>query len=125
MPTMTRFPILFSPGYALFSRLVLLPPGKAYVEVDTHEVQVRMAWAFSARFPRSAIRSVTRVDRRPLSRGVHGLGGRWLVNGSADNLLALTLEPEQQGRVLGLPVSLHELWVSVVDPDGLTQALRG
>ena len=121
---MQRFPILFGPAYALLSRVALLPPSRSYVEVGEHEVHVRMAWAFDARFPRSAVRSVTPFDRSPISRGVHGYGGRWLVNGAGRNILALVLEPEQRARVLGAPVALRELLVSVEDPPALMNALQ-
>ena len=122
---MKRFAISFSPAYAVVSRLVLIPPARSFVEVGAQEVHVRMAWAFDARFPRSAVRMVTPYDRSPLSRGVHGFGGRWLVNGSGRDILMLMLEPDQRARVLGAPVTLRELLVSVEDPLGLIAELRG
>ncbi len=118
-----RFPIRFDRWYRALSRGVLLPPSDAFVEVDGGEVRVRMAWAFRARFPRSAVASVAAHPRIPLSRGVHGWAGRWLVNGSGDGVLELALVPEQRARVLGFPVRLRTLLVSVDDPAGLRSAL--
>ncbi len=119
-----RFAIRFDPAYRALSRAVLLPPSDAFVEVDVDEVRVRMAWAFRARFPRSAVASATAHRRRPLSRGVHGWRGRWLVNGSGDRIVELALRPEQRARVVGFPVRLRTLLVSVEDPEGLAAALR-
>jgi hypothetical protein len=83
-----------------------------------------MGWAFNARFPRQAIAATARLDKAPLSRGVHGLAGRWLVNGSGDRILVLDLQPSQQARVLGFPVRLRRLMVSVDDPEELATRLR-
>jgi hypothetical protein len=120
-----RFPILFGPVYAGLSRAVLLPPSSSFVEIDGDEVRVRMGWAFRARFPRSAVRSAAPSTLRPLSRGVHGQGGRWLVNGSAEGLVELVLDPRQRAYVLGFPVALRQLIVSVETPAALTAALVG
>ena len=118
-----RFPIRFDGFYRVISILSFLPPDDAYVALDGQDVSVRMAWGFRARLPRAAVAGVQRIALRPLSRGVHGWGGRWLVNGSAEGLLEITLRPEQRARVIGFPVRLHTLVVSVEDPEGLRAAL--
>lgn len=82
-----------------------------------------MGWAFRARFLRSMVISATRYEGRPLSRGVHGLAGRWLVNGAGDRLLQVDLRPAGEARVLGFPVSLRTLLVSVDDPEALASSL--
>ncbi len=121
----TRFPISFDAAYAALSRLLLLPPSDAYVELAGNEVKVRMAWGFRASFDRATVRSTSVLTTRPISRGVHGFNGRWLVNGSGDGILVLTLAPVQRGYVMGFPVRLKELQVSVEDPQGLARALGG
>lgn len=90
-----RFPIRFDGWYRLLSAMLLLPPSGAYVEVNDH-IRVQMGWAFRARFPRSVIKSVAEATEKPLSRGVHGFAGRWLVNGSAHGLLTIDLTPSQR-----------------------------
>ena len=115
----TRFPIRFDRLYGVLSSALLLPPADSYLEVRDDEVECRLGWAFRARFPRTAVTRATRLDRKPLSRGVHGFAGRWLVNGSGDRILAIDLEPQQRARVLGVPVRLQQLLVSVDDPDAL------
>jgi len=120
-----RFPILFEAWYAILSSALFLPPASSWVEVDCEEVRVRMGWAFRARFPKAAVTAAAEMHARPLSRGVHGFAGRWLVNGSGRGLLSIQLAPAQRGYVLGFPVRLRELMVSVVEPEALAAALTG
>jgi hypothetical protein len=119
-----RFPIRFEAWYRVLSSALLLPPSSAYVELSGDEVRVHMGWAFQSRLPKAAIASVAETPERPLSRGVHGLAGRWLVNGSGRGLLTIDLAPAQRGRVTGYPVSLRQLTVSVEEPAALMAALR-
>jgi hypothetical protein len=119
-----RFPIRFDAWYRMLSRALFLPPSSSYVEVSEREVRVRMAWAFRSHFPRSAVAVTTKTDKKPLSRGVHGFAGRWLVNGSAEGILIIHLSPAQRGYVMGFPVRLRELMVSVAEPEALAAALR-
>lgn len=119
-----RFPIRFDSAYRALSSLLLLRPSDSFVEVEGDEVRVRMGWAFRARFPRSAVVSASDFGERPLSRGVHGFAGRWLVNGSGDGIVRVVLEPRQRAYVLGFPVRLRELLVSVEAPADLRAALK-
>ena len=118
-----RFAISFDDKYAVLSRAVFLPPAGAYVELAGEEVLVRMSWAFQCRFARDRVASVSEVHRRPLARGVHGWGGKWLVNGSGDGILCITFRPPARAWVVGWPVRLRELLVSVEEPQELAQAL--
>ena len=120
----TRFPVSFDRWYAALSRLLGLPPATAYVELDGPEVRIRMGWAFRSRFPRSAIVAIGPLRMPPLSRGVHGFGGRWLVNGSRRGVLAIQLDPIQRAYVMGVPVRLRELMVSVTGAAELAAALE-
>ena len=118
-----RFPISFDRWYRVLSTVLGLPPSSSYVKVDEGQIEVRMGWAFRTRFPRAAVVSGAEVDIRPLSRGVHGFAGRWLVNGSARGIVRIELSPLQRAYVVGLPVRLHALLVSVTEPSALTGAL--
>jgi hypothetical protein len=85
MAAATRFPIKFEPAYALLSRSLFISPANSYVEIEDDRVSVRMAWAFRASVDRSAVQGTSVLGRRiPLTRGVHGWAGRWLVNGTGD-----------------------------------------
>ena len=119
-----RFPIRFDEWYGALSRALFMPPASSYVEVDSQQVCVQMSWAFRACFPRTAIVSAAETCERPLSRGVHGFAGRWLVNGSGQGILTIDLMPYQRGYVMGFPVRLQQLMVSVTEPEALAKALR-
>ena len=118
-----RFPIRFDPWYGRLSAAFFIPPEKCFLEVEEQDLAVHMAWAFRARFPRSAIASTSRLEKRPASRGAHGFDGRWLVNGSGDRILVIDLAPEQRAYVMGFSVRLRQLMVSVDDPTALAAAL--
>ncbi|MBR8830376.1 MAG: hypothetical protein N5P05_003472 [Chroococcopsis gigantea SAG 12.99] len=118
-----RFPISFDVWYVGLSSFLLMPPGASYVEVDREWVKVRMAWAFRSKFSRSAITSVTVAQKVGLTRGVHGFAGRWLVNGSGEGIVSITLNPRGRARVLGFPVRLRELLISVREPSNLIALL--
>ena len=118
-----RFPIRFDGVSRLMSKALMCSPSESYVEVDDDGVNVRMAWTFKAKFARSAVKGATATDKRPLSRGVHGWAGRWLVNGASDGILKIDLEPTQRAYVMGWPVRLRELMVSVDEPEALSAAL--
>ena len=119
--------------FDLFSRVLMTPLGlgarrsRICVEGGTADtgdiVHVQLGWAFRARFPRSAVAAIDRPTRAPISRGAHGWRGRWLVNGAGRPLVDITLEPRQRAWVMGFPVRLVHLIVSVDDPDGLIAAL--
>ena len=118
-----RFPLRFDAWYRPLSSLLLLAPTRSYVEIVNGLVHVRMAWAFRASFPQSSLTGVVRSESHPLSRGVHGMAGRWLVNGSGSDIVAMDLNPIGRGYVMGFPVKLRQLLVSVEDPEGLIRAL--
>ena len=101
-----------------------MTPSKCYIEVDREQVYVQMSWAFRSRFPRSAVAAVTEAGKHPISRGVHGFAGRWLVNGSGQGILAIDLKPTQRGYLMGFPVRLRQLMVSVSDTAALAAILR-
>jgi hypothetical protein len=124
MTTATRFPIKFDTPYALLSTVLLIFPSASYVEIAGNEVSVRMGWAFRTTFHRSRVTGTSIPgDRIPLTRGVHGWAGRWLVNGAGDGILAIDLEPRQRAYVMGFPVNLRQLQVSVDDPAALAASL--
>jgi hypothetical protein len=118
-----RFPIRFEPAFRVLCKVILLSPDEAHVDVAEDLVHVKFSWGFRATFPRSSVASASVYSKRPLSRGVHGFAGRWLVNGAGDRILHIGFAPTQRGHVLGWPVSLRHLLVSVDDPNALAAAL--
>jgi hypothetical protein len=105
-------------------------PSVSGVEVDPSEIRVRMG-SFKLDVPRGSVRSVERSRARVGgTTGVHESGrGRWLVNGSAEGLVELTIEPPCYLKpgidTLFRRAGVHSLTVSLVDPDAFIAALEG
>lgn len=120
-----RFPVRFGKCNRALMGALGMAPRNSYVETggDT-TIRVRMGWAFRADIHR---RAIVAAERRPgyvwWAYGVHGGGRRWIVNGSGHNIVKLRIDPPARARVIGLPVKLRELWVSLEDPDGLLAAI--
>jgi hypothetical protein len=119
----TRFAISYTPALRPLFTLLGLGPGLSYVEVDGQSVRVRMGWAFAVDVPCSSIRSIQDDEGRVTGWGVHGWGGRWLVNGSSDGLLRLDLDPPAPARAVGFPVQMRTLRVSLEQPNDLRATL--
>lgn len=118
----TRFPIRFT-GANKAMAVLGLNPGNSHVDIGTDEVEVRMGWAFSVRFPRASASRVAEDQARVLGWGVHGWRGTWLVNGSSSGLVRIDLAEPVKGRVLGIPVTVRTLRVAMEDPGALVAAL--
>ncbi|MDT5095310.1 MAG: hypothetical protein QOH60_4673 [Mycobacterium sp.] len=82
-----------------------------------------MGWGFRATIPLNSISEAKPNNDRVYSRGVHGWRGRWLVNASSKGMVELTIDPSARAHVIGVPVTLRTLWVSVTDPEALIAAV--
>ena len=117
-----RIPIRYGNPWKWILPLFLLPARLAYIRIDGDSVRVRMAWGFRIKFPKASVQSVS--DHRPVvSIGAHGWKGRWLVNGAHRPIATIALSPPARGRLLGMPITVRELLVSVDDRDVLRLAL--
>jgi len=117
-----RIPMRYGKPWNWLLAILLLPARLAYIRIDGDVVKVRMGWAFRAKFPRRDVVDV--VKHRPVvSIGAHGWNGRWLVNGANRPIAAIELAQPARARVMGFPVRLKVLIVSVDDRDGLRTAL--
>jgi hypothetical protein len=113
-----RFPIRYSPGHGVMLSVLGLPRAVSYVELDGDRLRVRMGWAFRADVTRAAVRRAAGEPAlRPISVGTHGWRGKWLVNGARSGLVRLELDEGRKARVLGIPVRLRVLRVSMEDPE--------
>ncbi len=112
--------------YGLFRPLLsVLGAGPKFssVELEGDILRVRMGWSFHAEI---ALASITQAE--PYTGfvggiGVHGWRGQWLVNGAASGLVSIQMEPPGRAKVLGVPVRLRHLIVSVESPEELLAAL--
>ena len=115
----------FGPVYRALSTLLFMRPADSFVEVMANDVRVRLGWSFRTQFPRSAVVAVSEYRLPGISRGVRGLALQWLVDGPGVGIVSITLRPAQRAYVLGFPLRLRNLQVSVENPVGLLSALRG
>jgi hypothetical protein len=118
-----RFPISFSPKLSRLMAALGINRRNSWVELTPAALRVHMAWGFDLRAGRTAVGAAVPDHDRVLGWGAHGWRGRWLVNGSSQGLVRISLDPPAKGRVLGAPIHVHTLRVSVEDPDGLIAAL--
>jgi hypothetical protein len=119
----------FSLRYGAYSRWVLtalaMGPARSGIALGGSDVSIAMGWGITGRAPISSIVSATPVDDTvALARGVHGWRGRWLVNGAGYGLVEVRFEPRMKAHVVGFPVRIRTLLVSVENPEGFALALR-
>jgi len=102
-------------------------PGRGGVVLNSTALRVLVP-GFRLDIPRASVRSATRSALRTRSIGVHGGHGRWLVNGSYDGLVELTIEPPcatpRQPSTLFRKVKVSSLTISLIDPDGFIAAVE-
>lgn len=102
-----------------------MPQSRCWVELSDTTLTVQMSWSFRAEIPTPLVASAKlNQGRAPLSIGVHGWRGRWLVNGSREGLVVITIDPPAKACAVGIPVALRELTVAVEDPVRLVTELK-
>jgi hypothetical protein len=123
MATAKRYTISYG---ALGPLLTLLGLGRRFSTISNSgdQLHVKMGWGFRARFPVSSIRSVTPYDGVAMGIGVHGFGGNYLVNGKASGIVTIEIEPSAKALVIGIPVKLRKLSVSLDQPEQFIADLR-
>ena len=121
----TRFAIRYSTLNRTVLALMGMGAARSGVWVDGETVRVAMGWGFRAEFPRQDVHPVDPGTGTVLDSlgGVHGWDGRWIVSGAPDGLVRVDLTPEARARVMGIPVRLASLRVSVEDAPTLTSVL--
>jgi hypothetical protein len=97
-------------------------PKQSEVRIADDILHVKYGWGFRTAVPLSSIVKAEPNEDRVTSWGAHGWRGRWLVNGSSKGIVELTIDPATKAHVMGVPVTLRTLWVSVTDPEALIEA---
>ena len=104
--------------------LLRLNAGCSRIVLHPSELKVHMGWAFSTRIPLSRVRTVARDAAWVGGIGVHGFGGRWLVNGSHRNIVQLEIEGGAPARVMGVSLTLTTLRLGVAEAEEFIAAVR-
>jgi hypothetical protein len=118
MATELRYERWFLP----FSVPLGMGPKQSEVRIEDDTLHVKFGWGFRTAVPLSSITKAEENHDRVYSWGAHGWRGRWLVNGSSKGIVELTIDPATTAHVLGVPVKLSTLWVSVTEPEALIEA---
>ena len=101
-----------------------LGPKRSDVSIRDDTLHVAMGWAFSADIPLASVKDARQYRDRVFALGVHGgFRGRWLVNGSSQGIVELTIDPPFRATAMGVPTTLRVLMVSVTDPSEFLGAL--
>ena len=82
-----------------------------------------MGWSFRSRIDESSIERAATDSNKWAGIGVHGWRGRWLVNGSVSGIVTIEIDPPNRARVMGIPIRLRTLHVSLDDPEGFLTGL--
>jgi hypothetical protein len=104
-------------------------PGKSGVEVSPDEIRVRMG-SYKFDIPQRSVRSASRSQEK--LRGTTGVHihkkGKLLINGSAQGLVEVTIEPpcytDRTLSTIFVKERVNSLLVSLVDPDGFIAAVE-
>lgn len=116
----------FAIRYGVFRPLLSVlggGPGFSGVTLDGDRLRVRMGWMFRADVAVTSIAGAERHRGLVGGIGVHGWRGTWLVNGSAKGVVSVRVDPPARARVLGVPVKLRTLQVSLEEPEAFLAAL--
>ncbi|MGI8984365.1 MAG: hypothetical protein ACR2HM_07520 [Acidimicrobiales bacterium] len=122
MASPTRFPIRF--GMFRHGLIALgAGPKRSGVWIDGERMRVRLGPAFTANVALASVKKVGPDHQMVTGIGAHGWRGNWLVNGAASDIVRVELDPAGQARVLGFPVKLRVLRVSMESPEAFMAAL--
>jgi hypothetical protein len=95
------------------------------VTVDDTNLHVTLGWGFRTTLPLASVTGASSYTGRVYGWGAHGWRGEWLVNGSSHGIVAISINPAASGYVVGVPVKLRRLLVSVIEPEQLIAQLVG
>ena len=99
-----------------------LGPKRSEMRIEDGTLHVRFGWGFRTEIPLTSIKDAKPSNERVYASGAHGWRGRWLVNGSSKDIVELTIAPPVRAYVMGAPIKLQTLYVSVTDPQALIAA---
>jgi len=100
-------------------------PSTARIAIEHDVLHVKLGWFwFRATIPIRSIVHARRSANAWFSVGIHtDLMHGWIVNGSPLGMVHLTIEPPADGRFVGLPIRVNNLWLSLEEPDAFVAAV--
>ena len=101
-----------------------LGPKRAVIRMSASHLHVKLGWAFQADIPLMSIAEIRRGQRVIDGWGARGRQGVWVVNGSANDIVEVVIDPPVHARAARRRVALQLLRISVSGPDSLIEALR-
>lgn len=105
-------------------RLGAIPEASRYVDLDDEHLVVRLGWAFRLAVPRASVVAALPDHGRIGGIGAHGWAGTWLVNTTSKGLVRLELDPPGRATVVGVPVTVRVLRVSLAEPESFLATVR-
>jgi hypothetical protein len=117
-----RFPLRYGVFRPLFWAMGAGPRASG-VTIDDDRLRARMGWMFRTDLPLKTVTGAEPHTGLAGGIGVHGWRGVWLVNGGIRGIVRIFIDPPAPARVLGVPVRLRELQVSVESPEELVAEL--
>ena len=121
------FEMRYDRWYRPLAIAVGLGPGRTMIRIDGDTLFVRHGWAFRLDIPVHKIASARTLARRPFSWGVHAAGDLWMVNGSRDGIVEITLSRPVTSRSVKLQTNswgeVRTLCLSLVEPDDFVTVL--
>ncbi len=121
---MRQFPIKRSPWWRFLLMLFGATTAHSYLPVDGERLVARFGW-YRLELPRAQIVAVEPV-RWPWWAGIGWRvgGGRLGLIGATAPVLCIRLASPHRTRLLGIPLQVRELYVSVDDPAAVQAALE-
>ena len=121
----SRFAIRRSSWVAPLLVLFSATKDRSWAEVSSDAIRLQFGW-HRLEVPRSDIRYVHRV-RWPWYAGLGWRSNlRTVVGyvGSYEGVVEFAVDPPVKTRLVGIPINLERLYVSLEDPDGFLATLR-
>jgi hypothetical protein len=105
-------------------KVCAIPERRRHVDLDDDELVVHLGWAFHLGVPRASVVAALPDHGRIGGIGAHGWAGTWLVNTTSKGLVRLELDPPGRATVVGFPVTVRVLRVSLAEPEAFLASVR-
>ena len=91
---------------------------RALIRISPTHLHVKLGWAFEADIPLTSIADIRRGERVIDGWGARGRQGIWVVNGSADDIVEVAIDPPVQAPRPGVASNCACYESACFDPIG-------